>query len=130
MLTFGGLEEDHLEGGYPGSVVSHCQSLVQKAEEQPHEFSLVEDGEQELPSVLGLLKSFHTSVGCPTVVYIVQADSQLPMGQRNPGLLCCLWSSRVTLSYLMTGRGLSCLKVLSLAPVRAKSAAKKGDRVV
>lgn len=41
MLTFGGLEEDHLEGRYPDSVASHCQSLVQEAEEQPHEFLLV-----------------------------------------------------------------------------------------
>lgn len=63
VLTFGGLEEHHLEGKYPDNMVSHCQGLAQEAEEQPHEFLLVEDGEQELPSVLALLKLFHTSVG-------------------------------------------------------------------
>lgn len=31
MLTLGGLEEDHLEGRYPGNVVSRCQGLVQEA---------------------------------------------------------------------------------------------------
>lgn len=28
MLTLGGLEEDHLEGRYPGNVVSRCQGVV------------------------------------------------------------------------------------------------------
>lgn len=57
MLTLGGLEEDHLEGRYPDSVVSHWQGLVQEAEEQLYGFLVVE----ELPSVLGWLKSFHIS---------------------------------------------------------------------
>jgi len=106
-----------------------CQSLVQEAEEQPHESLLGEDGKKELPRVLGLLKQFHTSVGWPTVFYFVQADSWLPMGLGSPGWLCCPWSRRVTLSYLTASKRLSCLKVVSLAPSRAKPAAKNGDGV-
>lgn len=63
VLVFGDPEEDRLERRYPDRVVSRCQSLVPEAEEQPYEFLLVEGGEQELPSILGLLKPFPRSVG-------------------------------------------------------------------